>query len=189
MLAATLIENFGGDADPAPAVLPPPGEAPVLSLPLVLQLGISEPAPPALPPAPTGTPQVTFGPLPTILQPPEVPASNSTRFAANSQDFLQHIQTPPQPVGTGLSVVTGVPAPAAPSAPEVLPPGVQTVPVGGSSVLSGSPTITITPSQSAAILQSSIVMGEQNLQWILNGATRMPQSQEQMVSTALRGEC
>ncbi|KYO35612.1 metal regulatory transcription factor 1 [Alligator mississippiensis] len=33
---------------------------------------------------------------------------------------------------------------------------------------------------STAILQSSIVMGEQNLQWILNGATGSPQNQEQM---------
>lgn len=177
---APLIENFGGDADPASVVQPPSGEATTLSLPLVLQLDISEPAPPTLPPAPTGTQQVTYGAPPAILQSPEVPASNSTLFSANSQDFLQHIQTPPQPVGTGLSVVTGGPAPAAPTAPEVLPSGVQTVPVGGSSVLSGNPTITITPSQSAAILQSSIVMGEQNLQWILNGATRTPQTQEQM---------
>ncbi|XP_066495070.1 metal regulatory transcription factor 1 isoform X2 [Tiliqua scincoides] len=178
--ATTLIENFGGDAGPASAVQPPAGETTTLSLPLVLQLDISEPAQPALPPVPTGTQQVTYGAPPTILQSPEVPASNSTPFAASSQDFLQHIQTPPQPVRTGLPVVTGVPAPAAPSAPEVLPSGIQTVPVGGSSVLSGSPTITITPSQSAAILQSSIVMGEQNLQWILNGATRTPQTQEQM---------
>ncbi|XP_053124611.1 metal regulatory transcription factor 1 isoform X2 [Hemicordylus capensis] len=178
---ATLMEDFVDDTKPASAAQPPAGEATPLSLPLVLQLGISEPAPSALPPVPTGTQQAAYGGAPAmILQSPEVPASNSTLFAANSQEFLQHIQTPPQPIGTGRSLVTGAPAPTASSAPEALPSGVQPVPVGGSSVLAGSPTITITPSQSAAILQSSIVMGEPNLQWILNGATRTPQNQEQM---------
>ncbi|XP_062996576.1 metal regulatory transcription factor 1 isoform X2 [Elgaria multicarinata webbii] len=176
-----LTDDFGGDADPAPAIQPPPGEAAPLSLPLVLQLGISEPSPPALPPDPTGTQQAAYGSPATVLQSPEVPASNSTLFAANPQDFLQHVQTPTQPVGTGLPVLTGAsPVRPAGGAAEVLSGGVQPVPVGGSSVLASSPTITITPSQSAAILQSSIVMGEQNLQWLLNGAARTPQNQEQM---------
>ncbi|CAI5781860.1 metal regulatory transcription factor 1 [Podarcis lilfordi] len=169
-----LVKDFGGDADPAPAAQPPLGEAAPLSLPLVLQLGISEPSPPALLPASTGTQQAAYGTPAAVLQSPEVPAPNSTLFAPNPQDFLQHIQASPQPVGN-----PPVPA-AAPSVAEVLPSGVQTVPVGGNSVLAGSPTITITPSQSAAILQSSIVMGEQNLQWILNGASRTSQNQEQM---------
>lgn len=178
---AALIEGVGGDVDSAPASQPSSGEARSLSLPLVLQLGISEPAHPAPPPAaPASPPREAYGTPATLLQTPEVPAPNSTFFAANPQNFLQPVQPPLQPLGTGLPIVTGAPAQATPSAPEALPGGVQTLPLGGSSVLSGSPTITITPSQSAAILQSSIVMGEQNLQWILNGASRMSQNQEQM---------
>ncbi|XP_048357151.1 metal regulatory transcription factor 1 [Sphaerodactylus townsendi] len=177
---AALIEGVSGDADSAPASQPSAGEARPLSLPLVLQLGISEPAHPVPPPAPASPLREAYETPAALLQTPEVPASNSTFFAANPQNILQPVQPPLQPLGAGPPVVQGAPAQAMASAPEVLSSGVQTVPLGGSSVLSGSPTITITPSQSAAILQSSIVMGEQNLQWLLNGASRMPQNQEQM---------
>lgn len=191
LLAAALIEGFNGDADSVTAVPPSAGDSASLSLPLVLQLGISEPSHSALqasaaPAAPssigTSSQQAAFGNPATVLQSPEVPVPHSTQFAASHQDFLQHTQTPPQPIVQGLSVVAGASAPTAPSATEPLPAVVQTVPVGANSVLTSNPTITITPSQSTAILQSSIVMGEQNLQWILNGATGSPQSQEQMVS-------
>lgn len=57
---------------------------------------------------------------------------------------------------------------------------VQTLPLDANSVLTSNPTITITPTPSTAILQPSLVMGEQNLQWILNGATSSPQTQEQI---------
>ncbi|NWW25429.1 MTF1 factor, partial [Falcunculus frontatus] len=186
---AALIEGFNGDADSVAAVPPPAGDAASLSLPLVLQLGLPEPtqaalqasAAPAAPSsiAPNSQP-AAFGNPATVLQSPEVPVPHSTPFAASHQDFLQHTQPPPQPIVQGLSVVAGAPAPTAPSAAEPLPAVVQTVPVGASPVLTSNPTITITPSPSTAILQSSIVMGEQNLQWILNGATGSPQSQEQM---------
>lgn len=190
LLAAALIEAFNGHADSVTAVPPSAGDSASLSLPLVLQLGISEPshsalqasAAPAAPSIGTSSQQAAFGNPATVLQSPEVPVPRSTQFPASHQDFLQHTQTPPQPVVQGLSVVAGAPAPTAPSATEPLPAVVQTVPVGANSVLTSNPTITITPSQSTAILQSSIVMGEQNLQWILNGATGSPQSQEQMVS-------
>lgn len=189
-MAAALIEAFNGHADSVTAVPPSAGDSASLSLPLVLQLGISEPshsalqasAAPAAPSIGTSSQQAAFGNPATVLQSPEVPVPHSTQFPASHQDFLQHTQTPPQPVVQGLSVVAGAPAPTAPSATEPLPAVVQTVPVGANSVLTSNPTITITPSQSTAILQSSIVMGEQNLQWILNGATGSPQSQEQMVS-------
>lgn len=190
-LTAALIEAFNGHADSVTAVPPSAGDSASLSLPLVLQLGISEPSHSALqasaaPAAPssvgTSSQQAAFGNPATVLQSPEVPVPHSTQFAASHQDFLQHTQTPPQPIVQGLSVVAGAPAPTASSATEPLPAVVQTVPVGANSVLTSNPTITITPSQSTAILQSSIVMGEQNLQWILNGATGSPQSQEQMVS-------
>ncbi|NXP03006.1 MTF1 factor, partial [Thinocorus orbignyianus] len=187
---AALIEGFNGDADAVAAVPPSAGDPAPLSLPLVLQLGISEPSHPALqaPAAPAAPPamgpssqQAAFGNPATVLQSPEVPVPHSTQFAASHPDFLQHSQPPPpQPLVPGLSVVGGAPAPAAPGAAEPLPAVVQTVPVAANSVLASNPTITITPSQSTAILQSSIVMGEQNLQWILNGATGSPQSQEQM---------
>lgn len=177
------------------AVPPPAADAASLSLPLVLQLGLPEPAQAALhgsaaPAAPSSiapsSQPAAFGNPATVLQSPEVPVPHSTPFAASHQDFLQHSQPPPQPIVQGLSVVAGAPAPTAPSATEPLPAVVQTVPVGANPVLTSNPTITITPSPSTAILQPSIVMGEQNLQWILNGATGSPQSQEQMVSTSSR---
>lgn len=174
------------------AVPPPAADAASLSLPLVLQLGLPKPAQAALqasaaPAAPSSSSQpAAFGNPATVLQSPEVPVPHSTAFAGGHQDFLQHPQPPQQPMVQGLSVVAGAPAPTAPSAAEPLPAVVQTVPVGANPVLTSNPTITITPSPSAAILQSSIVMGEQNLQWILNGATGSPQSQEQMVSTSSR---
>lgn len=194
--AAAFIEGFNGDTDSVAAVPPPAGDATSLSLPLVLQLGLPEPAQAALqasaaPAAPSSiapsSQPAAFGNPATVLQSPEVPVPHSTPFAASHQDFLQHTQPPPQPIVQGLSVVAGAPAPTAPSAAEPLPAVVQTVPVGANPVLTSNPTITITPSPSTAILQSSIVMGEQNLQWILNGATGSPQSQEQMVSTSSTG--
>ncbi|NXP42423.1 MTF1 factor, partial [Leiothrix lutea] len=186
---ASLIEGFNGDADSVAAVPPPAADAASLSLPLVLQLGLPEPAQAALqasaaPAAPSSiapsSQPAAFGNPASVLQSPEVPVPHSTAFAGGRQDFLQHSQPPGQPMVQGLSVVAGAPAPTAPSAAEPLPAVVQTVPVGANPVLTSNPTITITPSPSAAILQSSIVMGEQNLQWILNGATGSPQSQEQM---------
>ncbi|XP_067317532.1 metal regulatory transcription factor 1-like isoform X2 [Anolis sagrei] len=183
--ADSLIEDFGGDTE-LDASAPPIETSPPS---LVLQLGISEPptpAPPAVPVA-DGPPQGAFG-TPTLLRlAPEVPASNNTPFAANPQDFLQHIQTPSaQPAEVGFPVVTGPASPAPAPAVSIAAAAatatteIQAVPLGGSSVLAGSPTITLTPSQSTALLQSSLVMGEQNLQWILNGATGVPQNQEQM---------
>lgn len=199
-LPAALIESFNGDAESVSDVPPSTGNSASLSLPLVLQPGISEPpqpllpasAPSAPPPAPSlgpGSQQAAFGNPSALLQPPEVPVPHSTQFAANHQEFLPHPQAP-QPIVPGLSVVTGASAaaPAAAAAPqsqsttEPLPAMVQTLPLGANSVLTHNPTITITPTPSTAILQSSLVMGEQNLQWILNGATSSPQNQEQIVS-------
>ncbi|XP_077006345.1 metal regulatory transcription factor 1 isoform X2 [Tamandua tetradactyla] len=198
---AALIESFNGDAEAGCDVPPSTGNSASLSLPLVLQPGISEPPQPLLPasassappPAPslgTGSQQATFGNPPALLQPPEVPVPHSTQFAANHQEFLPHPQAP-QPIVPGLSVVAGastaaaaatvVAAPPPPqSTTEPLPAMVQTLPLGANSVLTSNPTITITPTPSTAILQSSLVMGEQNLQWILNGATSSPQNQEQI---------
>nr|XP_060639992.1 metal regulatory transcription factor 1 isoform X1 [Anolis sagrei ordinatus] len=187
--ADSLIEDFEGDTELDASATPVETSPPSLSLPLVLQLGISEPPTPAPPAVPVagGPPQGAFGTPTPLLLAPEVPASNNTPFAANPQDFLQHIQTPSaQPAEVGFPVATG-PAPPAPAptvsiaaAAATAATEVQAVPLGGSSVLAGSPTITLMPSQSTALLQSSIVMGEQNLQWILNGATGVPQSKEQM---------
>ncbi|XP_047583881.1 metal regulatory transcription factor 1 isoform X1 [Lutra lutra] len=197
---AALIESFNGDAESVSDVPPSTGNSASLSLPLVLQPGMSEPpqpllpasAPSAPPPAPslgTGSRQAAFGNPSALFQPPEVPVPHSTQFAANHQEFLPHPQAP-QPIVPGLSVVAGAaaaaasPAVAAPpqsqSTTEPLPAMVQTLPLGANSVLTHNPTITITPTPSTAILQSSLVMGEQNLQWILNGATSSPQNQEQI---------
>ncbi|XP_012294557.1 metal regulatory transcription factor 1 [Aotus nancymaae] len=199
---ASLIETFNGDAESVSDVPPSTGNSASLSLPLVLQPGLSEPpqpllpasapsAPPSAPSLGPGSQQAAFGNPPALLQPPEVPVPHSTQFAANHQEFLPHPQAP-QPVVPGLSVVAGasasaaavasaVAAPAPPqSTTESLPAMVQTLPLGANSVLTNNPTITITPTPSTAILQSSLVMGEQNLQWILNGATSSPQNQEQI---------
>ncbi|XP_055257509.1 metal regulatory transcription factor 1 isoform X2 [Moschus berezovskii] len=199
---AALIESFNGDAESVNDVPPSTRHSASLSLPLILQPGISEPPQPLLPasapsaplPAPslgTGSQQAAFGNPPALLQPPEVPVAHSTQFAANHQEFLPHLQAP-QPIVPGLSVVAGAlasaaavaSAMAAPPQPqsttEPLPAMVQTLPLDANSVLTSNPTITITPTPSAAILQPSLVMGEQNLQWILNGATSTPQTQEQI---------
>lgn len=186
-----LMGDFGGDTQLAPAAQPASGETAPLSLPLVLQLGISEPSLQALPPASTGAQPAAYGTPASLLQPPEVPPSNSTLLAANPQGFLHHLQSSAQPTGAGLPGVSEVtPGPAAASAPEVLPSRVQTVPVGGGPALPSNPRVTIAPSQNPAIFQSSIIMGEQNLQWILNGATGTLQNQEQMVSPrGSRGLC
>ncbi|XP_051843692.1 metal regulatory transcription factor 1 isoform X2 [Antechinus flavipes] len=191
---AALIESFNGDTESVTAVAPSTGDSGSLSLPLVLQPGISEPpqsalpasAPPAPPPltAPsigTGSQPAAFGTPPAILQPPEGPVAHSTQFAANHQEFLPHPQ-PSQPLVPGLSVVSGAPpvTAAPPTTTEAMPSLVQTLPLGATPVLTSNPTITITPTPSTAILQSSIVMGDQNLQWILNGATGSPQNQEQI---------
>ncbi|ETE58745.1 Metal regulatory transcription factor 1, partial [Ophiophagus hannah] len=129
----------------------------------------------------TGAQPAAYGTPASLLQPPEVPPSNSTLLAANPQGFLHHLQSSAQPTGAGLPGVSEVTSgPAAAGAPEVLPSRVQTVPVGGGPALPSNPRVTITPSQNAAIFQSSIIMGEQNLQWILNGATGTLQNQEQM---------
>nr|XP_019813360.1 PREDICTED: metal regulatory transcription factor 1 isoform X2 [Bos indicus] len=199
---AALIESFNGDAESVSDVPPSTRHSASLSLPLILQPGISEPPQPLLPasapsaplPAPslgTGSQQAAFGNPPALLQPPEVPVAHSTQFAANHQEFLPHLQAP-QPIVPGLSVVAGAlasaaavaSAMAAPPQPqsttEPLPAMVQTLPLDANSVLTSNPTITITPTPSAAILQPSLVMGEQNLQWLLNGATSTPQAQEQI---------
>ncbi|XP_047649363.1 metal regulatory transcription factor 1 isoform X2 [Phacochoerus africanus] len=195
---AALIESFNGNAESVSDVPPSSRHSASLSLPLVLQPGLSEPPQPLLPasapsaplPAPslgTGSQQATFGNPPALLQPPEVPVPHSTQFAANHQEFLPHPQAPQPGLSVpGLSVVAGAlaSAMAAPPQPqsttEPLPAMVQTLPLDANSVLSSNPTITITPTPSTAILQPSLVMGEQNLQWILNGATSSPQTQEQI---------
>ncbi|XP_069442852.1 metal regulatory transcription factor 1 isoform X4 [Ovis canadensis] len=199
---AALIESFNGDAESVSDVPPSTRHSASLSLPLILQPGISEPPQPLLPasapsaplPAPslgTGSQQAAFGNPPALLQPPEVPVAHSTQFAANHQEFLPHLQAP-QPIVPGLSVVAGALASAAAvasamaappqtqSTTEPLPAMVQTLPLDANSVLTSNPTLTITPTPSTAILQPSLVMGEQNLQWILNGTTSTPQTQEQI---------
>ena len=122
-LPAALIESFNGDAESVSDVPPSTRHSASLSLPLILQPGISEPPQPLLPasapsaplPAPslgTGSQQAAFGNPPALLQPPEVPVAHSTQFAANHQEFLPHIQAP-QPIVPGLSVVAGALASAA----------------------------------------------------------------------------
>ncbi|XP_029476007.1 metal regulatory transcription factor 1 isoform X2 [Rhinatrema bivittatum] len=192
---AALTESFNNPAQSETVPEPSVGDPNFMSLPLVIQSVISESsqqnlqAPvPSVPPAPSSigssSQQATFGDPTAILQTPEVPVPQSTPFLAGQDEFLQHSRTP-QPAVQGLSVVAGAPLPAAVGTSETLPALVQTVPLGTNSVLTNTPTVAVAPAPSATILQSSIVVGEQNLQWILRGAAGASQNSEQMQAPQL----
>nr|XP_033812401.1 metal regulatory transcription factor 1 [Geotrypetes seraphini] len=187
---AALTESFSNPAQSDPTPDPSVGDTNFMSIPLVIQSVILEPSQqtlqastPTVTPAPNSigrnSQQAPFGDPAAILQTSDVPVPQSTHFTANHNEFLQQTRTP-QPVVQGLSMVAGAPLPTAAGTSEPLPALVHTVPLGSNSVLTSSPTIAVTPSPSAAILQSSIVMDEQNLQWILRGATGASQNSEQM---------
>ncbi|XP_066573842.1 metal regulatory transcription factor 1 isoform X2 [Amia ocellicauda] len=162
----SLVDSFGSDTVAPPSAQPPAADAAaLLSFPLPYPPpSVLEPPRPASPPA-----------LPAASgasQTPEVPVQPSAAppYPAAQTDFVQ--QTPPlQPAPQGPPTAAVRMASTAPASTETLPALVQTVPLASAQGLTASPSIAITPSQSAAILQPSIVMADQNLQWLLNGAT------------------
>ncbi|MBN3310882.1 MTF1 factor, partial [Amia calva] len=162
----SLVDSFGSDTVAPPSAQPPAVDAAaLLSFPLPYPPpSVLEPPRPASPPA-----------LPAASgasQTPEVPVQPSAAppYPAAQTDFVQ--QTPPlQPAPQGPPTAAVRMASTAPASTETLPALVQTVPLASAQGLTASPSIAITPSQSAAILQPSIVMADQNLQWLLNGAT------------------
>ncbi|KAM4797397.1 metal regulatory transcription factor 1 [Rhinophrynus dorsalis] len=129
-------------------------------------------------PLPPGAMGCETSPTPLVSssvagQPLEVPVHNGAHFASSQDSFLS--QKTLQPLVEGLTVVSGSALPTAASSESALPALQVTVPCTNT-VLTTNPAITITQSPSAGLLQSSLVMDEQNIQWILNGAS---QNQEQ----------
>lgn len=103
----------------------------------------------------------------TVSQPLKVPVHNGGQISTQ-----ENFKTQPtsHSLVEGLTVVAGPTLPVGTSSDTVLPTLVQAAVSSASTVLSSNPAISIqTPS--TALLQPSIVMDEQNLQWILNGAT------------------
>nr|XP_006007192.2 PREDICTED: metal regulatory transcription factor 1 [Latimeria chalumnae] len=184
----SLIEGFSTDAQMVPSVQPATASDSSSLLSFIMQPSVSEPSQQPLPistptvsPAPNSmaaNPQQAVLGNAGILPTPEVPVSQTTQFLANQQEFLQPTQ-PLQPVVQGLPLVAGASIPVASTNTDPLPAVVQTVPLAANPVLTSNPTIAITSTQNATILQPSIMMTEPNLQWILNGATNIQQTQEQ----------
>ncbi|XP_053563140.1 metal regulatory transcription factor 1 isoform X2 [Bombina bombina] len=108
-----------------------------------------------------------------VGQPLELPVLNGAHFTASQDNFLA-TQTS-QSLVDGLTVV-GPAVPVLTGSKSTLPTLVQTAASSTNTVLTNNPAITITQTPNTALLQPSLVMADQNLQWILNGAA---QSQEQ----------
>ncbi|XP_056413075.1 metal regulatory transcription factor 1 isoform X2 [Hyla sarda] len=102
----------------------------------------------------------------TAPQPLEVPIHNGGPFIVTQDNFITP-QTS-QPLVEGLTVVAGPTLPVGAPTDTVLPALVQAAVSSASTVLDNNPAITLTQTPNATILQPSIVMDEQNLQWILN---------------------
>ncbi|XP_072890576.1 metal regulatory transcription factor 1 isoform X1 [Hemitrygon akajei] len=175
--------TFGSDPQPAPIVntaLEDSGS--LLSFPIPLQT-MSQPnierqfqqaadtTSTSLDALATNSHQTAFGNPVGILQTPQVPVPPVTQFSTTQQEFVQPCPTPQQPT-QGLSAMSSNGL-ASSSNTEPMPPMVQTVPLA-----TNSSSITINPSQNATILQPSIVMADQNLQWIINGANTVQQNSE-----------
>ncbi|KAG8451487.1 hypothetical protein GDO86_003625 [Hymenochirus boettgeri] len=160
-------------------------ESTTLSVPLVNSSVISEP------PLENPSNTTNLAPLPTstVNYAAKAPPSVSSEMGQNVKvpvhdEAAQYtinqdrILTPPttQPLVEGLTVVAGSTLPVVSSSDASMPTLVQATVPSSNAVLTNNPSITITPAPSAALMPPSLVMAEQNLQWILNGAT---QSQEQ----------
>ncbi|XP_048880132.1 metal regulatory transcription factor 1 isoform X1 [Brienomyrus brachyistius] len=128
--------------------------------------------------APTtlGPSPVTFAPLSGITQGPEGPSQQSSQhYLTLPAKFLEQEGTAQTQPSTAATALLPGAAPVA-TAAEAVPAAVHTVPLTANPVLTPSPSITIAPTQN--LLQPSIVMSDQNLQWILSSATNAQQSSE-----------
>ncbi|XP_041648790.1 metal regulatory transcription factor 1 [Cheilinus undulatus] len=126
------------------------------------------------------TPQQYVALPPTFLQP------NNT---AQTTSLPQPISAPPPPTPVAPALNTTAPGAApvpvvAPAATDALAAVAQPVPLANNPVPNSGPalpptpaTITIAPTQN--LLQPSLVMSDQNLQWILSSAANSQQNPEQ----------
>ncbi|KAJ8405094.1 hypothetical protein AAFF_G00330150 [Aldrovandia affinis] len=161
-----LVEAFNSE-NPAPSVATDTG--PLLSLPLPFSSPLATPVPEHPPPL------LAQAPTPEVPAPP-----TAQHYVALPSAFLpQDVPTPTQP--GPLATVAAATASAAETATRTLPPAaavVHTVPLTTNpSGLVSPPTITISPAQ--GLLQPSIVVSDQNLQWIINSTTGTQASTEQ----------
>ncbi|XP_069613211.1 metal regulatory transcription factor 1 isoform X2 [Ranitomeya imitator] len=106
----------------------------------------------------------------TAPQPLEVPIPNGSHFTATQENYITPQAS--QPLVEGLTVVAGPSLPIGATSDTVLPTLVQAAVSSASTVLGSNPAITLTQTPNAAILQPSLVMDEQNIQWILNGTSQ-----------------
>lgn len=129
--------------------------------------------------------QVTPQPY-VALQPTFLPTDSATCTTP-----LAPPNSAPPPVSPALTTATPVPAAAvvAATTTDALAAVAQPVPLANNPVPNSGPgvattpaTITIAPTQN--LLQPSLVMSDQNLQWILSSAANSQQSPDQAVSTA-----
>uniref|UniRef100_UPI00398E9BE4 metal regulatory transcription factor 1 n=1 Tax=Pristiophorus japonicus TaxID=55135 RepID=UPI00398E9BE4 len=172
--------TYGSDAQPAPNVNTALGDSgSLLSFPISLQTMIKFekhsqkatcPVSTSLDALTTNTHQTTFGNPTSILQTTQLPVPPIAQFSTSTQEFIQPPPTPQPP--TQAMSNNGLPSSGN---TESMPAMVQTVPLG-----TNTSAITITPSPSTTILQPSIVMADQNLQWIINGASTVQQNSEKM---------
>ncbi|XP_040280378.1 metal regulatory transcription factor 1 isoform X2 [Bufo bufo] len=100
----------------------------------------------------------------------EVPIPSGSHFTVTQDTFITP-QTS-QPLVEGLTVVAGPTLPVGAPSDTVLPTLVQAAVSTASTVLGSNPSITLTQTPNSAILQPSLVMDEQNIQWILNGTSQ-----------------
>ncbi|XP_053310534.1 metal regulatory transcription factor 1 isoform X2 [Spea bombifrons] len=106
-----------------------------------------------------------------VRQPLEMPVRNGAHFASGQDSFVAS-QTS-QPLVEGLTVVAGPSLAAAAGSESVLPTLIQAAVPSSHPVLTSNPAITITQTPSAAtLLPPNLVVGDPNIQWILNGATQ-----------------
>lgn len=112
----------------------------------------------------------------TVSQPLKVPIRNGGQISTQDNFITQQTS---QSLAESLTVVAGPTLPVGTSSDTVLPTLVQAAVSNTSNVLSSNPAITITQTPSTGLLQPSLVMNEQNLQWILNGTTTNPDQSQQ----------
>lgn len=156
-------------------------DPPSLIIPAINPSAVSEAASSSTSmPLPSGS--MGCGTAPTVSttvqqQPLEVPINNGGPFTVSQDTFITP-QTS-QPLVEGLTVVAGPPLPVGTTSDTVLPTLVQAAVSSASTVLGGNPAITLTQTPNTAILQPSLVMDEQNIQWILNGTSQNHEQSQQ----------
>ncbi|KAF7708708.1 metal regulatory transcription factor 1 [Silurus meridionalis] len=113
--------------------------------------------------------------LHTSLQTPEVP---TLAAPAATQHYTPVVPTAPaSPLPVSVPTVASVSSPASALSTGAAAVVTHTVPLAGSAGMAHTPTITIAPTQS--LLQPSLVMSDQNLQWILSSAANAQHNPEQ----------